>query len=450
MDLKEVESSVKSMVSTVEELKNDQKELFQTLEGERKTYEEILASKADGKAISDLQEKLEKFENAHNELQEKLTNDIAEIKLNTSNSAPKSSDDEIKSVFYEHLRTGDFGSLSEKSQNILANEVYEYNLKCKTPGVRSLDQVKGMLSGNQTSGGSLVIPPVISNQILRMMTENMALFNLAEKTDISTDRYLRNAQLTKATAVWEGEMDTWPESKTPNYGDLEIRVFKITARPIISQDLLEDSSINMEAEIMNSVRSTFSDYISHAMVLGDSNKKPTGMLTHPTELNDPATRYFGKLGYIPTGSDTGFVKPDASKGINPADALINLIGALKTGYLNNAVWLMNRKTATEIRKWKDNNNNFIWEPSLVQGVPGSILGYTVAYDANMPNVEVKDAYPIAFGDFRRGVLVVQRRGMTIIRDVVTKPGQVIFNTSMRVGSGVQDFDAIKLLKVGTK
>lgn len=438
-----------NLVTVVEEIKNDQKEFFQTLDLERKTFEEMLAKKADGKDVGELKEQLERVEKAHTDLQEKLTQELADVKMSASSHAPKADSDEVKSAFYEYIRTGDFGSLSEKKQDLLVKETFDYCVKCRVAGVREPSQVKGMLAGSIPNGGLLVVPPVISDGILRIMEDEMALYNLASKTDIATDRYLRNAQLSKASAVWEGEMDAWPETKTLTYGDLEIRVFKITARPIISQDLLEDASINVEAELINSVRSTYMDYISDAAVNGDGNKKPIGFLTYPMEQNNPKTRYWGKMGYVATGQSGAFKTFNKDTGVNPADDLIELIGGLKTGYLNNATWLMNRKTATEIRKWKDASGNYIWEPSLTQGVPGYIFGYRVAYDSNMPNVETADSFPIAFGDFRRGLLFVQRRGMTVIRDVVTKPGQVIFNTSMRIGCGVQDFDAIKFLKAGT-
>lgn len=449
MDEKKTQEILESVKGLAEIVSGTKHELHTTLAEERKTYEEMLKAKADGKDVGEIKEHLERVEKGYTELQEKFSSDLAEIKMSVSNSSPQASEDEVKSIFYEYMRTGDFGGLSEKKQNLLANETYNYCMKCKVGGIRDVDQVKAMLSGNTPNGGILVVPPVISDGILRIMEEEMALYNLASKTDIATDRYLRNAQLSKASAVWEGEMDTWPETKTPTYGDLEIRVFKITARPVVSQDLLEDASINVEAELTNSVRSTFIDYVSHAAVLGDGNKKPNGCLTYPTEKNNAETRYWGKLGYVATGQAGKFKTFNAETGVNPADDLIDLIGTLKSGYLSNAVWLMNRKTATAIRKWKDNDGNYIWEPSITQGIPGVIFGYNVAYDSNMPNVEVTDSFPIAFGDFRRGMLFVQRRGMTIIRDVVTKPGQVIFNTSMRIGSGVQDFDAIKFLKAGT-
>lgn len=431
-----VQESIKQVVTLV----NDKHtEYMQTLAEERKKFEEMEKLKADGKEFGEVKEALERVEKAHSALEEQLQKEFAELKTSASSASAKSNDEEIKASYYEYLRTGGTDTLSEKQQDALAQVLYDHQLKCGVSGIRNADQVKNMLAGSLPNGGTLVIPPVIASGILRELEEEAAIYRLMSKTDISTDRYLRNAQLSKATAAWEGEMDTWPDTKTPTYGDLEIRVFKITARPMVSADVLEDAFVNLEAEITNSVRATFTDEIAKAAVVGNGNKKPVGLLAHPIEPNNPETRYFGKLGSVKTGTAGGF---DANA---PADVLIDVQGALKTGYLNNATWLMNRKTATLIRKMKDKDGNYLWEPSFVKGVPGSILGYPVAYDSNMPNVE-SNGYAIAFGDFARGMLAVRRRGMTMIRDVVTKPGQVIINTSMRIGIGVQDFDAIKLVK----
>jgi HK97 family phage major capsid protein len=125
--------------------------------------------------------------------------------------------------------------------------------------------------------------------------------------------------------------------------------------------------------------------------------------------------------------------------------LIDLVGALGTGYRQNARFVMNRKTQSAIRKFKDSNGNYLWSPGLQASQPASLLGYFVETDDNMPDIAA-NALAIAFGDFKRGYLTVDRRGVHVLRDPFTAKPYVLFYTTKRVGGGVQDFDAIKLLK----
>jgi HK97 family phage major capsid protein len=133
---------------------------------------------------------------------------------------------------------------------------------------------------------------------------------------------------------------------------------------------------------------------------------------------------------------------------NPSDALIDLVYALKSGYRQNATWVMNRKTQGAVRKLKDADGNYLWQPAAVAGGAASLINFPVAESEDMPDIAA-NSYAIAFGDFRRGYLVVDRVGIRVLRDPYSAKPWVLFYTTKRVGGGVQDFDAIKLLKIGT-
>jgi len=109
---------------------------------------------------------------------------------------------------------------------------------------------------------------------------------------------------------------------------------------------------------------------------------------------------------------------------------------------------MNRSTQAAVRKLKDGDGNYIWQPSPVAGSPATLMNFPIAESEDMPNVG-SDALAIAFGDFRRGYLIVDRVGVRVLRDPYSAKPYVLFYTTKRVGGGVQDFDAIKLLKFGT-
>ncbi|HHY49916.1 MAG TPA: phage major capsid protein, partial [Alphaproteobacteria bacterium] len=165
--------------------------------------------------------------------------------------------------------------------------------------------------------------------------------------------------------------------------------------------------------------------------------KPKGFLAEPQV--DEASWTWGSIGTIATGVDGAFPASDES------DVLIDLVYALKAGYRQNATWVMNRATQAAIRKLKDTDGNYIWQPAATAGGRASLLGFPLVEAEDMPDIAT-GATPIAFGDFGRGYLIVDRQGVNVLRDPYSAKPYVLFYTTKRVGGGVQDFDAIKLLK----
>ena len=424
----------------LEEVKESlDKKLVQTLAEERETHEKMLAAKAEGKAVSELEEKLKKLEAAQDEAQKAYDKELADLKANASSAKGSDLDEEVKASFFEVLRCGNDAGLQEKQKSLLADVLTKQYNACND-SKKSVEQIKAMLSGNDASAGVLVVPPFLEQSILSFADENVALYNMAAKTTLSGPVYRRDARTSVAGATWEGEADTWAETATPEYGQIEINVHKLIAYPTVSRDLIEDARINMDAEVMDFTREAFSKKISLAMVLGTGKRQPQGLLTYPTVKDTKVTNTWGSLGYVVTGKAADFA--DASK----ADCLIDLQGVLKSYYGNRATWLMNRGTGTSVRKFKNSEGDYLWQPSLVAGQPSTLLGMPVQYDENMPDVGA-GAFPIALGDFNAGMLVVNRRGMTVIRDMTSKPGHVKFLVDMRMGAGLRNFEAIKLLKV---
>jgi len=107
--------------------------------------------------------------------------------------------------------------------------------------------------------------------------------------------------------------------------------------------------------------------------------------------------------------------------------------------------MMNRRTVSMVRKFKDADGHYIWQPAIEAGGASSLLGYPLTEIEDMPDVE-SETTAIAFGDFRRGYLIADRQGVRVLRDPFSAKPYVLFYTTKRVGGGVQDFNAIKLLK----
>jgi HK97 family phage major capsid protein len=144
---------------------------------------------------------------------------------------------------------------------------------------------------------------------------------------------------------------------------------------------------------------------------------------------------------VATGTAGAFASSGAS------DALVDLVYALKAGYRQNATWVMNRQTQAVIRKLKDGQGHYLWQPAATADGKATLMGFAIAESEHMPDIAT-DAHAVAIGDFRRGYLIVDRVGVRMLRDPYTAKPYVLFYTTKRVGGGIQDFDAIKTLKFG--
>lgn len=437
MDFSTLATEVKTSLDAIK------KDVLQTLADERKTNEELLKAKADGKAFSELEEKLVKLEKAHDEAQKAFDKEITNLKISQSSGDGVDENEEVKHAFFEVLRLGNDRGLPDNQKEKLADVLTKHYNACNDQH-KSVEQIKAMLAGIDTTGGFLVVPPFLEKSILTGLEENRALYRLASKTRISSPVYKRDARISEAGASWEGEPErVWPETSTPTYGQIEIAVKKLIAKPVVSRDLIEDARIDMEAEVMGFVRRAFDAKIGRSLIYGNTPRQPRGLLTYDTIAETKVKEdemLFGKLGFVKTGNASGL---DATA---PIDALIDLQTILKQGYGNRAAWLMNRKTGATIRKLKDTEGNYVWQPSLVNGQPAAILGNPVYYDEYMPDIAA-NAYPIAYGDFGEAMLVVNRRGMTVIRDNISVDGHIMYKVDIRLGAGVQNFEAVKLLKI---
>lgn len=215
---------------------------------------------------------------------------------------------------------------------------------------------------------------------------------------------------------------------------------ELYANPAATQTLLDDASVDIGQWLAEEVQTSFSEAEGAAFIAGTGVNQPRGLLSYDTVAN--GSYAWGKLGFITTGASADFHTED------PADCLIDVIYGIKQGYRQNARWLMNRAVQGKIRKFKDDQDNYLWQPGIQAGQPATLLGYPIVDDDNMSNVGA-NAFPVAFGDFNRGYLVIDRTGIRVLRDPYTNKPFVHFYTTKRVGGGVQDFAAIKLLKCST-
>ena len=304
---------------------------------------------------------------------------------------------------------------------------------------RSLGQLeaKAMSVGTAADGGYLV-PGEMEREIGKRLS------NLSPIRAISSVRQISAGTLKKPFATsgfasgWTAETAARPQTNTPVLAELQFPAMELYAMPAATASLLDDAAVDIESWIASEVEAVFAEQEGTAFVTGDGVNKPKGFLNY-TQVAESAWSW-GNLGYVATGVAGGM------PATNPSDVLIDLIYALKSGYRQNGNWVMNRKTQAVVRKLKDAQGNYLWQPPATAGAQAMFMGFPLVEAEDMPDIAA-NAAPIAFGNFQRGYLVVDRLGVRILRDPYSAKPYVLFYTTKRVGGGVQDFNAIKLLKV---
>jgi HK97 family phage major capsid protein len=311
----------------------------------------------------------------------------------------------------------------------------DYVRSGEAAGLRALE-MKAMSIASNPDGGYLV-PPELETEIGRRLANISPIRGLASVRAISSTVYKKPFMTAGPATGWVGETDPRTQTASAVLDLLSFPAMELYAMPAATATLLEDSAVNLDQWLAGEVDQAFAEQEGTAFVTGDGVNKPKGFLAATTVAN--ASWAWGNIGTIASGVAGAF--PSS----NPSDVLVDLIYALRAGYRQNASFVMNRKTQSMVRKFKDSTGNYLWQPPVAVNGKSSLIGFPLADAEEMPDVAA-GSLSIAFGDFRRGYLIVDRAGVRVIRDPFTAKPYILFYTTKRVGGGVQDFDAIKLLK----
>lgn len=259
---------------------------------------------------------------------------------------------------------------------------------------------------------------------------------LATVITVGSAEYKKLVNLHGAGSGWVGETDARPETNTPQLAQLTPFMGELYAFPQATQTMLDDAFFNVESWLTNELATEFAQQEGASFVSGNGTKKPKGFLAYPTATTEDGTRDFGTLQY----------RESAAVGEIGFDDIIDLEYDLKEGHLGGAVFLTKRSTVRVLRKIKDNDDHYLWQPSLQAGQPSTLNGYPLWTDPGMPAV-ASGALAVAFGNFKKGYVIVDRMGTRVLRDPFTNKPYVGFYVTKRVGGFVADSEAIKLLMV---
>lgn len=325
------------------------------------------------------------------------------------------SDPEYTRAFAAHFRSGD----------------QEEFLRTANAAPERMAIHNAMSVGDNSAGGYLA-PVEWDRQIQQQQRITSPLRRIAKVMSTSVGAYTTIWNNDQWGSGWVGETAARPATTTASLSAITFASGEIYANPAITQRLLDDSQLNVESWLAEAVGAEFNRQESIAFLSGNGVNKPAGLLT-----------------YVPGGANES-THPGGALAVSEAgltvDGLIDFMYALGAPYRQNATWLMSSLTAAFITKMKDADGNLIWRESLIAGQPSTLLGRPVEIDEGMPG-PAAGSVAIAFGDFKAGYLINDRLGARVLRDPFTNKPYVMFYVTKRVGGGVLDPNAIRLLQL---
>lgn len=395
---------------------SDFNKLQELLQAQNKAFEEFKA--ANDERLKQIEDKghadpllEEKVENANKHITE-LQSQLNDMEKKYNRKGLGGGKEEVHDAEY----TGAFGAYARKGE------------------------VQAALTTGSDPDGGYAVPVEQDRNILTLLRDEVTMRRIATVLTMGTPEYKKLINVGGASSGWVGEEEARPGTNTPQLKQLTPFWGEIYANPAVTQVMLEDAFFNVESWLNAEVVQDFAEKENAAFMSGNGIKKPKGLLAYSTATTADSTRDFGTMQHIVSGAAADFASS------NPGDKFIDVIQALKKGYRNGAVWLMNSLTVGKVRKFKDGQGNYLWQPSAQAGQPSNFLGYMVEEDEDMPDVGA-NALAVAFGNFKRGYKIIDRIGTAVLRDPYTNKPFIHFYTRKRVGGYLEDSTAIKLMKI---
>ena len=389
---------------TITELRNKRAKLWNTMEGFLDTHRNSMGvlSAEDDNTYSNMERDLDSLTN---EIKRMERREAIETELNKPVNQP--------------LTSAPSGAEMPKSGR--ASNEYKEDFDRH---LRGKVLVHNVLSEGTDADGGYLVPEDFERNIVTALEEENVIRSLAKVITTQHERKIPVAT-GHSTAQWTAENDAYTESN-PTFGQKQIDAFKLTDLCRVSVELLQDSAFDIEDYLMKEFARAFGIAEEQAFCVGTGVNQPTGIFT----ANG------GQVG-VTAASSTAIT----------ADELISLVYSLKAPYRRNAKFLLNDATISIIRKLKDNNGAYLWQPSVQAGQPDRLLGYEIYTSPYVPTAAA-GALAIAFGDFKN-YWIGDRAGRTVQRlnELYATNGQIGYVSTERVDGKVILPEGIKLLKM---
>lgn len=290
-------------------------------------------------------------------------------------------------------------------------------------------EVKALSLGSDPDGGYFLTPPEVSNRITKRIFETTPMRDLATVQPIGTHEFkIPQDPNTAASGGWTGELSSRVNTATAQIAMKTITAYEQYAQPVVSQQLLEDSFVDIEAWYADKAADIISRTENTAFVSGSGAGQPKGFASYASGTN------WGQIQQVGTGTSGAFTYT----------GLLNLITSLKEQFQANASFLVKRGSVASIMLIQDGNGRYIFQPIVGGNFNNtSLLGYNLKYGNDIAAVAA-GSLSAAFGDFKQGYVIVDRVGISVLRDALTSKPNILFYTRKRTGGDVDNFDAIKL------
>ena len=285
--------------------------------------------------------------------------------------------------------------------------------------------VENALQVGTDSEGGYLVPDEFEHTLVEALEEENFFRSIATVIKTSSGDRKIPVVATKGTASWIDEEGAYPESDD-SFGQVSIGAYKVATMLKVSDELLNDSVFDLEAYISKEFGRRIGAKEEEAFFTGDGKGKPTGIFNAAGGASDGVTT--------------------AAAGIT-FDDVMDLFYAVKSPYRKKAVWVLNDTTVKALRKLKDNNGNYIWQPSVQAGQPDMILNRPYHTSAYVPEVAA-GAKVMAFGDFSY-YWIADRQGRSFKRlnELFAANGQVGFLASQRVDGKLILSEAVKTMAI---
>jgi len=394
---------------TITEMRNKRKKLIETMDGfldTHKTKNGILSAEDDAT-----------YKAMENEVSE-ITNEIHRMERREEIEAEL--EKPVSKPIIEKPMNGRLDNDEAKTGR--ASDSYK---KAMLSALRSnFRNVSNVLQEGIDADGGYLVPDEYDTRLIDGLKEENIIRKLGHTITTSGERKI-NIAATKPAAAWidEGETLTFSDA---TFSQINLDAHKLHVAVKVTEELLYDNAFRLENYIIEEFYKALANAEEDAFINGDGTGKPLGIL---------AASGGAEVG-VTTASATAIT----------ADEVINLVYSLKRPYRKNAVFILNDQTIAALRKLKDGNGTYMWQPALVAGEPDKLLGYPVYTSAYMPTVE-SGAKTIIFGDLSyynigdRG-----SRSFAELRELFAGNGMVGFVAKERVDGKLVLPEAIKVLQ----
>jgi HK97 family phage major capsid protein len=287
--------------------------------------------------------------------------------------------------------------------------------------------------------GGFALPKQIDDAIEAKLRDISPIRAVATVVKTSSADYRKLVATNGISSGWVNETAARPDTPTNTFVEIQVPTGELYANPSATQAMLDDAAFDVTQWLTNEIAIEFAQKEGAAFISGTGVQRPKGFLVNPTAATADTVRAFGTLQYLPSGAAGAFIST------NPHDKIVDLVHTLRPAFRQGAVFVMNSKTLSVVRKFKDSTGQFLWQPGLGDARPATLLGYQVIEAEDMPDIAT-DSMSIAFGNFQHGYVIADRTDVRVLRDPFSNKPFVNFYATKRVGGSVVNSEAIKLMK----